>query len=120
MVGLKARARTLNELAAAARLYAEERPVKPDAKAAAILTPEAVGLLEDWLVRLENAPNFSPTILEQSARTFAEERGIKLGELAQPLRAALTGSTISPPVFEVASIFGKDEVIARLKDRHIA
>jgi glutamyl-tRNA synthetase len=46
---------------------------------------------------------------------MAEESGIKLGELAQPLRAALTGSTISPPVFEVASIFGRDEVIARVK-----
>ena len=47
---------------------------------------------------------------------LAEDRDIKLGELAQPLRAALTGSTISPPIFEVASIFGRDEVIARVND----
>ncbi|MDB5397284.1 MAG: gltX2 [Rhodospirillales bacterium] len=120
MAGLKARAKTLNELAAAGRLYAEERPVTPDAKAAAILTPTAVELLNLWLERVTAVPDFAAATLEQAARTLAEERGIKLGELAQPLRAALTGSTISPPVFEVASIFGKDEVIARLKDLHSA
>jgi glutamyl-tRNA synthetase len=58
--------------------------------------------------------------LEQTARALTDESGVKLGELAQPLRAALTGSTVSPPIFAVASIFGKDEVIARLKDLHIA
>jgi glutamyl-tRNA synthetase len=117
MGGLKARAKTLNDLATAARLYAEERPVTPDAKAAALLTPAARVLLDRWLARAED---FSPAGLEQAARTLTEEAGVKLGELAQPLRAALTGSTVSPPIFEVASIFGKDEVIARLKDLHIA
>jgi glutamyl-tRNA synthetase len=120
MGGLKARAKTLIELADAARLYAEERPVKLDVKAAAILTPAAVGLLDLWLERVLAASDFTAASLEQAARVLAEERGVKLGELAQPLRAALTGGTISPPVFEVASIFGKDEVIARLKDLHSA
>jgi glutamyl-tRNA synthetase len=120
MGGLKARAKTLNELAAAARLYAQERPVTPDAKAAGILTSAAIGLLDIWLERVLASPDFTAATLEQAARALAEERGVKLGELAQPLRAALTGSTISPPVFEVASIFGKDEVIARLKDLHSA
>jgi glutamyl-tRNA synthetase len=116
MGGLKARAKTLNDLAAASRLYAEERPVTPDAKAAAILTPAAIALLTEWLARATATADFSAAALEQAARALAEERGVKLGELAQPLRAALTGSTISPPVFEVASIFGRDEVIARVKD----
>jgi glutamyl-tRNA synthetase len=120
MGGLKARAKTLNDLAAASRLYAEERPVTPDAKAAAILTPAAVELLTLWLERAIATPDFGAAALEQAARALAEERGVKLGELAQPLRAALTGGTISPPVFEVASIFGRDEVIARVKDLHSA
>jgi glutamyl-tRNA synthetase len=118
MDGLKARAKTLNDLAAASRLYAEERPVTPDAKAAAILTPPAVALLGVWLERVKSGQDFAAATLEQAARALAEERGVKLGELAQPLRAALTGSTISPPIFEVASIFGRDEVIARLEDLH--
>lgn len=120
MGGLKARAKTLNELAAAARLYAEERPVKPDAKAEALLTNTAQDLLVRWLEKVETAGDFTAGALEQAARALAEEAGVKLGELAQPLRAALTGSTVSPPIFEVASIFGRDEVIARLKDLHSA
>jgi glutamyl-tRNA synthetase len=116
MSGLKPRAKTLNDLAASAALYAGERPVTLDAKAAAILTPAALELLNLWLERAVAAGDFSAAALEQAARTLAEERGMKLGELAQPLRAALTGSTISPPIFEVASIFGGDEVIARVKD----
>ena len=114
MAGLKPRAKTLNDLADAAGLYAQERPIEPDAKAEAQLTPAARDLLAAWLVRVQDS-DFSAGTLEQAARTLAEERGIKLGELAQPLRAALTGSTISPPIFEVASIFGRDEVIARVK-----
>ncbi len=120
MAGLKARAKTINELAVAARLYAEERPVTPDAKAAAILTPTALELLGAWAEAVSKAPDFTAATLEQAARTLAETRGVKLGEVAQPLRAALTGTTISPPIFEVASIFGRDEVIARLNDLHIA
>ena len=73
-------------------------------------------LLNLWLERVAAVGDFSATALEQAARSVAEERGIKLGELAQPLRAALTGGTISPPIFEVASIFGSDEVIARVKE----
>jgi glutamyl-tRNA synthetase len=116
MGGLKPRAKTLNDLATSAALYTGERPVTPDGKAAAILTPAALDLLDLWLARVVAGGDFSAAALEQAARELAEERGIKLGELAQPLRAALTGSTISPPIFEVASIFGGDEVIARVKD----
>ncbi len=120
MAGLKARAKTVNDLAAAARLYAEDRPISPDAKAAVILTPAALELLRAWADCVSQAPDFNAATLEQAARSLTEGRGVKLGELAQPLRAALTGSTISPPIFEVASIFGKDEVIARLNDLHLA
>jgi glutamyl-tRNA synthetase len=119
MAGLKPRAKTLNDLAASARLYAQERPVEPDAKAAALLTPPARALLKRWLDAVIDT-DFSASTLEQAARSLSEETGVKLGELAQPLRAALTGSTVSPPIFEVASIFGRDEVIARLNNLHSA
>jgi len=115
MGGLKPRAKTLNDLAASAKLYAQDRPIEPDTKAAALLTPPALELLGAWADRVQSG-DFSAATLEQAARTLVEERGVKLGELAQPLRAALTGSTISPPIFEVASIFGRNEVIARVKD----
>ena len=115
MAGLKPRAKTLNDLAASATLYAQERPIEPDTKAAGLLTPAAREILSAWLDRAQTG-DFSAAALEQAARSLAEERAVKLGELAQPLRAALTGSTISPPIFEVASILGRDEVIARVND----
>ena len=63
-----------------------------------------------------DAENWQATELEDKARLFAENGKLKLGALAQPLRAALTGSTQSPPIFEVMEILGKNEVMARLKD----
>jgi glutamyl-tRNA synthetase len=117
MPGLKSRAKTLVELATAARLYAEARPVSLDGKAAALLTPEALDLLQRWADRVAAQESFAPELLEQATRELAEEAGVKLGAVAQPLRAALTGSTISPPIFEVAAIFGKDETFARIRDR---
>jgi glutamyl-tRNA synthetase len=119
MAGLKARARTLIELAAAARLYAEERPVTFDPKAEALLTAQAKMLLTRWAAKISGIEEFSSMALESAARELAEEAGIKLGEIAQPLRAVLTGSTISPPIFEVASILGRDEVLSRLEDQAI-
>jgi glutamyl-tRNA synthetase len=116
MPGLKARAKTLVDLAAAGRLYAEERPVTLDAKAAALLTPAALALIQSWTDRVEDIEPFAPEQLEQAARDLATERGVKLGDVAQPIRAALTGGAVSPPIFEVASILGKVEVLARLGD----
>jgi glutamyl-tRNA synthetase len=118
MPGLKARAKTLVELAAAARLYAEERPVRIDPKAAQLLTPRALELLGRWSQAAAANPEFSAGLLEFAARQTAEAAGVKLGEIAQPLRVALTGGTVSPPIFEVAAILGRDEVMARLYDQN--
>jgi glutamyl-tRNA synthetase len=118
MAGLKARAKTLVELAASARLYAEERPVAIDDKAAALLKPASLALLDGWMEKVAASGGFSADALEAAARALASEAGIKLGEVAQPLRAALTGSTVSPPIFEVAAILGRDEVAARLREAH--
>jgi glutamyl-tRNA synthetase len=119
MASLKMRAKTLIELAAAAELYASERPIAIEPKAEAILTPAALMLLSDWKGRTATLEEFTAGHLETAARELAEEKGIKLGEIAQPLRAALTGSSISPPIFEVAAILGRDEVLLRLKDRQV-
>jgi glutamyl-tRNA synthetase len=62
------------------------------------------------------ADSWQATTLEEKARAFAETAGVKLGAVAQPLRAALTGSTQSPPIFEVMEILGKDEALARLRE----
>ena len=58
--------------------------------------------------------------LEAAARSFAEAKGIKLGQVAQPLRAALTGATTSPPIFEVMQVLGRDETLGRIDDATMA
>jgi glutamyl-tRNA synthetase len=68
---------------------------------------DLLGKLDDWSV---------PQI-EAAARVFAESKGLKLGKVAQPLRAALTGRTISPGIFEVMVLIGKNETLARLSDQ---
>ena len=113
--GLKPRAKTLVELADIARFYVERRPIPIDAKAKALLNAEARGLLAELLPALGGG-DWSVAALEALVRGFAEGRGLKLGALAQPLRAALTGSTSSPPIFEVMAVLGRDETLARLRD----
>jgi glutamyl-tRNA synthetase len=116
MNGLKQRAKTLVELANAMAVYTNERPLSFDDKARAALTDEARGLLRDLHAAFASLPTFAASSLEEATRSFAEARGIKLGAVAQPLRAALTGTSVSPPVFEVAAVLGRDEALARLAD----
>ena len=113
--GLKPRAKTLVELADIARFYVERRPIPIDAKAKALLNAEARGLLAELLPALGGG-DWSVAALEKLVRGVAEGRGLKLGALAQPLRGALTGSTSSPPIFEVMAVLGRDETLARLRD----
>lgn len=115
MPGLKARAKTLAELAASARFYFAVRPLALDAKAAALLDAGARGRLTLVAERLAALNDWQADAIEAVTRELAEQQACKLGQLAQPLRAALTGSTVSPPVFEVAGLLGKDEALARLQ-----
>ena len=115
MPELKLRPKTLAELAANARFLVAPRPIRPDVKAARLLNGEARALLGELLGRLEEAA-WRPETLEQTVRTFAEQRGMKLGSIAQPLRAALTGSTASPGIFEVMDALGRDESLGRIAD----
>jgi glutamyl-tRNA synthetase len=114
MPGLKPRAKTLVELAQIAQFYVAPRPIPIDDKAKAVLAP-AASLLTDLASSLGERP-WEAASLEAAVRDFAEARGMKLGQAAQPLRAALTGSTASPPIFDVMAVLGRSESLARLAD----
>lgn len=116
MGGLKSRAKTLVELADNANFFFTKRPLRPDDKAAAQLDGAARTLLADLAGMLADLSDWQATDIEAAARAFAEAHGQKLGKIAQPLRAALTGSTVSPPVFEVAELLGREEALARIAD----
>jgi glutamyl-tRNA synthetase len=116
MDGLKARAKTLAELAQNAAFYVAARPLPLDAKALALATPEARRLIARLMPAIRQVPDWSEAALEAEIRNFAESQGVKLGVVAQPLRAALTGSTTSPGIFEVMRILGRDEATERMSD----
>jgi glutamyl-tRNA synthetase len=115
MPGLKPRAKTLAELADHAHFYVAPRPIPLDGKARALLAGAAPGMLGELAEALAQTEWTSPA-LEDAIRGFADRRGLKLGAVAQPLRAALVGSTVSPPIFEVMQGLGRDETLARLAD----
>src|SRR5208282_4063466 len=116
MDGLKQRARTLADLAASAALYVRPRPISIDAKAAAILNADARARLGRLGRQLATLDAWNQAALEAAVRAFAESEGAKLGEVAQPLRAALTGSTVSPGIFEVMETLESAEVLGRIND----
>jgi glutamyl-tRNA synthetase len=113
MPGLKERAKTILELASSAEFLYTDGPRTLDEAAAKVLTGEARGTLGQLVSKL-SATDWTVPALEEAARTFAEGAGLKLGQVAQPLRAALTGRTQSPPIFDVLAILGKDESLVRL------
>jgi glutamyl-tRNA synthetase len=115
MPDLKPRAQTVIEIAEMAVFYFHNGPLPMDDKAKKLLTPEAKQILADLAARIESLSDFSGETVEANFRAFAEEKGIKLGAVAQPLRAALTGSTVSPPIFGVAALLGKDETLKRVR-----
>jgi len=88
-----------------------------DDKAAALLMPEARALLRDIAAELARVEPWTAEATERTVRTFAEHKGAKLGAVAQPLRAALTGRTTSPGIFEVLAVLGKTESLARVADQ---
>lgn len=117
MPGLKERARTLVDLAQAGMFYVRPRPLPVDDKAAKLLDKDALGMLGGFVERLRDVEEWSKERLEEEARVFAERNGLKLGKIAQPLRAVLTGSTVSPPIFEVMQVLGRGETLARIQDK---
>ena len=117
MPGLKERAKTLVDLLDGAGYLFADRPLTLDDKATHLLTGESRMLLGEIAQELTAVEPWSPASTEQAIRAFAERKGVKLGSVAQPLRAALTGRTTSPPIFDVLAVLGKSESLGRLRDQ---
>ncbi len=117
MPSLKERAKTVLDLIDGARFLFADRPIPLDDKAAALLTPDARTLLRDIGAELAGVEPWTTERTERAVRNFAEQKGAKLGAVAQPLRAALTGRTTSPGIFEVLVVLGKAESLARVADQ---
>ena len=111
---LKVRAKDLNELAANAAFLFAQRPLSIEDKAAALLTEDARALLGSIETRIRPIADWTIDALEASLKAMAEELGLGLGKLAQPLRAALTGQTTSPGIFDVLVLLGREESLARI------
>ena len=120
MPGLKDRAKTLVELIDSAAYLTATRPLELDEKAAKLLDADAQATLRALAPRLGALSSWTASDLEADVKAFAEETGAKLGKIAQPLRAALTGKSVSPPVFDVMAVLGRDEALARIKDQSSA
>ncbi|MCC0052731.1 MAG: glutamate--tRNA ligase [Rhodobiaceae bacterium] len=115
--GLKERARTLTELVDAAGFLVATRPLSCDDKARALLGDEARAMLAGLHASLERLATWDAAALEQAVREFAEANELKLGKVAQPLRAALTGRTTSPGIFDVLIVLGRKESLGRIADQ---
>ena len=117
MPELKARAHDLSQLAGGAEFLFATRPLAMDEKAAALLTDEARGHLALVHGALSSLAHWDHDAADVAVREVAEQNEIKLGKLAQPLRAALTGKTTSPGIFDVLVLLGRDESLVRIADQ---
>ncbi|MDW6022827.1 glutamate--tRNA ligase [Mesorhizobium sp. BAC0120] len=116
--GLKERAKTLVELADGAAFLFAERPLQLDEKAASLVAGSAQDVLRGAKVALENIHGeWDAPSTEAVIRSFAESKALKLGNVAQPLRAALTGRATSPGVFDVLAVLGREESLGRIADQ---
>ena len=117
MPELKARAATLNQLADGAGFLFASRPLNIEPAAADLLGVDTRPLLERAYAALAQLPDWEHDALDSAVRKVAEDAGVKLGKLAQPLRAALTGKTTSPGIFDVLLLLGQSESLARIADQ---
>mgnify|MGYP000851914103 CR=1 FL=1 len=117
MPGLKERAKTLVELIQSAYYLYASRPLQMEDKARALLDESGRARIADIRPRLSELNDWTSAGAETIVRNYAEQSGLKLGQAAQPLRAALTGRSTSPGLFDVMSVLGRDETLARLDDQ---
>ncbi len=115
--GLKERAKTVTDLIDGARFLTDTRPLQIDDKAAAILKKGGREILDRISPMLENIDDWNVVTIEQAIRDFGESEDLKLGNIAQPLRSALTGRTTSPGIFDVLAVLGRNECLARISDQ---
>ena len=114
---LKERAKTLLDLLDRGRFILDQRPLAIEPAAADLLDDAARDLLSDLHASLAQTQDWTAESTESAVRVFAEERSLKLGKIAQPLRAALTGRTASPGIFDVLAILGLEESLGRIADQ---
>jgi glutamyl-tRNA synthetase len=117
MPGLKERAKTLVELKTSAAYLFAKRPLHMDEKAKALLNEEGKTALAGLLPILETIADWTAAALEAAVKAHAEAVNLKLGKVAQPLRAALTGTANSPGIFDVLEVLGRNESLARISDQ---
>jgi len=117
MPGLKERAKTLVELADNTYYLTASRPLQLDEKAVAILVADARAVLKAVAERFQGLGEWNAQSTEAAVRDYAQTSGLKLGKIAQPLRAALTGRSTSPGVFDVLEVLGREESLARIQDQ---
>ena len=115
MYCLKDRARTFPELLEKAHFVLTSRPIVPDEKAAKAFLTVSDDTLKELTPQLQNA-NWSRNELEETLNSFAEAKAVKFGKLAGPLRAVLAGRAVTPSVFDMMLVLGRDETLARLSD----
>ncbi|NOE32744.1 MULTISPECIES: glutamate--tRNA ligase [unclassified Ruegeria] len=115
MYCLKDRARTFPELLEKAHFVLTQRPIVPDEKAEKALSSVSDGILSELTPQLQNA-SWSRNELEEALNSFAESKELKFGKLAGPLRAALAGRAVTPSVFDMMLVLGRDETLARLSE----
>jgi len=119
MPELKPRAKTLVELADNGKFCFAARPLTLDDSANKVLTKDARKLLVDVSDSLAATVDWTAPALESAVRAYAEKAGLGLGKVAQPLRAALTGRTTSPGIFDVLLVLGREESLARIRDQAV-
>jgi glutamyl-tRNA synthetase len=115
--GLKDRAKTLVEILDNAEYLFAKRPIALDAQSEKLLDEAGRKTLGALLPRIESVETWAPVALDAAVRRYAKEAGLKLGKVAQPLRAALTGRTTSPGIFDVLEVLGREESLARIRDK---
>jgi len=116
MASLKPRAKSTLGLAEGAMFLFEQRPLTLDEGAKALLEGDASELLESVSSALGGSSDWDEAALESAVRRVAEDAGLGLGKVAQPLRAALTGRTTSPGIFDVLMLLGREESLARIDE----
>jgi len=117
--GIKSRARTLIELKEMTTFYTASIPIPLDEKSKKILTKENIQLLKDYHNHLKNIKNWEKENIEMNIKDYCNNNNINLGKVAQPLRAATTGKSVSPGLYELMEVLGKEEVLKRITNINI-
>jgi glutamyl-tRNA synthetase len=116
MNGLKARARTINELSEMSSFYIETSPIPLDKKSKKILNGDNILLLKTYSNQLNKLDIWNKENIEKDIKIYCQNNNLNLGKLALPLRAAITGKSVSPGLYELMEVLGKNEIITRINN----